>query len=540
MSTASSTGRRYDVLVLGSGLPASVLAAVLARAGVEVGIVAEGTHPRFAAGETAVPYASTLFRALGLRYGLPELVALDGFESTYEEVSRSVGKSPGLGFVHHSADGEGSADGDLLCLAGPRSHPSAALYRQDVDAYLFYTAVRHGAEARQLANVESVQFSDDGVVVSTSRGETFSADYLVDAGGRDSALMKQLGIESREGSGAGPSTRVLHTHMTGVRPFAGAAGDDADAGYGPLHHLFDGGCLRVTPFGNHKGAPNQLSSVELVLNAERFPRTDEQPEAEFRSVLRHVPSAEGRFENAVAVQLWRAPEPHQYVRPVTVGDRWCAIGETPGYDDHFMSDALIRDLHVVDALAARLLEAVPAKDFSAGAFEEIGELDRRLRESGADFASLFWPALQDGLLARAVLHVRQLGMFHSAVKLRHACGELERSGDAVRIALPLPATLPGDGQLPGYQELFAAAAAECQAVQKDGADPREAARRIFELIEGSPLTPPRTGFGDPDARLLGVSGANADAVSKWAQRHAPAGAEAYLQAATDDLASGRI
>ena len=66
--TADGTARpEYDVAILGSGMAGTILASVLARNGARVLIVDAGSHPKFAIGESTIPYTSMLMRLIAER-----------------------------------------------------------------------------------------------------------------------------------------------------------------------------------------------------------------------------------------------------------------------------------------------------------------------------------------------------------------------------------------------------------------------------------------------------------------------------------------
>ena len=83
----------FDVIVLGSGLAGSVLASCLARNGAEVLILDTDTHPRFAIGESTIPYTSMMMRLVSERYDVPEIIAvpiLAGAASYLEWIDRET------------------------------------------------------------------------------------------------------------------------------------------------------------------------------------------------------------------------------------------------------------------------------------------------------------------------------------------------------------------------------------------------------------------------------------------------------------------
>ena len=57
-----------DVVILGAGLAGTTLAACLARQGARVLILDAASHPRFAIGESTIPYTSMLMRLVAERY----------------------------------------------------------------------------------------------------------------------------------------------------------------------------------------------------------------------------------------------------------------------------------------------------------------------------------------------------------------------------------------------------------------------------------------------------------------------------------------
>lgn len=78
---------RYDVAILGAGMAGGTLAAVLARHGVKVLVIDAGTHPRFAVGESTIPYTSTMIKVIADRYQVPEIGSLASFRGIQTKIS---------------------------------------------------------------------------------------------------------------------------------------------------------------------------------------------------------------------------------------------------------------------------------------------------------------------------------------------------------------------------------------------------------------------------------------------------------------------
>jgi FADH2 O2-dependent halogenase len=90
-----------DVVILGSGIAGSTLAAVLARNGASVLMIDAGSHPRFAVGESTTPHTSMLLRLISERYDVPEIKHLTTFENVQSNIARSCGVKRNFGFLYH-------------------------------------------------------------------------------------------------------------------------------------------------------------------------------------------------------------------------------------------------------------------------------------------------------------------------------------------------------------------------------------------------------------------------------------------------------
>ena len=96
-----NTREPYDVIIMGTGIAGSMLGAVLARHGKKVLLLDGGAHPRFAIGESTIPYTSMMFRILATRYDVPEFLNLASFKGARENITAACGEKRNFGFVYH-------------------------------------------------------------------------------------------------------------------------------------------------------------------------------------------------------------------------------------------------------------------------------------------------------------------------------------------------------------------------------------------------------------------------------------------------------
>ena len=63
----------YELAIVGGGIAGCMLAAAMARNGVEVVVIESSTYPKFAIGESMILETSELMRSLALVFDVPEL-----------------------------------------------------------------------------------------------------------------------------------------------------------------------------------------------------------------------------------------------------------------------------------------------------------------------------------------------------------------------------------------------------------------------------------------------------------------------------------
>ncbi|WP_269744709.1 NAD(P)/FAD-dependent oxidoreductase [Plesiocystis pacifica] len=369
------------MIVIGSGISGSMAATILAHKGHSVLIIDGAAHPKFAIGESTVPLTSQTFEHLAAQTGIPELLTLArGPQGIREKIGTTCGIKRAFCFLYHREGEENRPEENNLF--GNVWRDENHLYRQDVDTYIFRAALRYGADALENTRVSSVELDDDGVTVSTVKGQRFRARYLIDGSGPRSPFIKQHELAERPTS-LRTNTRTIFTHMTDVKSYDDCVDNPFSQPWstGTNHHVFDGGWFWVIAFDNWEGATNKVASVGLTLDADRYPpRDDVSPEEEFAEFVGKYPSIARQFEDARAVRPWiRAPK-IQHSSRQCVGDRYCLMAHSYGFVDPLYSIGLIMTVTAVSKLVDPLCKALETDEFAREDFLDVEKaMVRRLR-----------------------------------------------------------------------------------------------------------------------------------------------------------------
>lgn len=525
-----NTTSTYDVAILGSGMAGGMLGSVLARNGVKVLLVDAGTHPRFAVGESTIPYTSILTRVIAERYQVPEIEPLASFTGIQEKVTPRCGRKRNFGFVYHQ---EGRSQDpeqvNQLVLPPAENRTETHLFRQDIDAYLFHVAVGYGAEPRTGTKITEFRIDPDtGVVLHADDGEEYRAKYLVDGSGFRSPLAQEFGLRD-EPTRARHHSRTLFTHMIGVAPF-----DDTTVGrvhgqpspwhQGTLHHVFHGGWLWVIPFDNHEGARNNLCSVGLTLDDRMFPKGKLSPQEEFRDFLRRYPEIAEQFRMAKPVRPWVSTGRLQYSASNTVGDRYCLTSHAAGFVDALYSRGLANTLEIVNALAWRLIEAARDDDWSTGRFADIDTLQQGLFDVHDDLVYSSFLGFRDYCLWNAVVRVWESTNFLPWLTVERAYQDYlqRRDGGVLRDLETRQFAGFVDPIGPEIGALLTFTRETCQSVESGSLDSAEASRQIFKRIQGSEWLPEPWQRGVPENRCFASSPEMFGLARDWGRTKAPA------------------
>ena len=197
---AESTLESCDVLVIGGGPGGSTVAALLAERGHRVVLLEKARHPRFHIGESLLPANLPILDRLGLS---SEVRAIGMEKWAAEFVSPTDGRRQEFQFS----------------MALDKSLPMAyQVRRSEFDHILIRRAAALGARVIEGCRVREVDLDatparvraehDDGVMAS------WSADYVIDASGRDTLLANRLGLKRRNNK---HNSAALYAHFAGAR-----------------------------------------------------------------------------------------------------------------------------------------------------------------------------------------------------------------------------------------------------------------------------------------------------------------------------------
>ncbi len=506
----SETSRSmYDVAILGSGFAGSMLGAILARQGGRVLLLDRGEHPRFALGESTVPHTSMMMRILADRFAVPEIKHCSGFETLRKKVTSSCGIKRNFGFVYHREGERQRPEEATQSVISEASHgPESHYFRQDVDAYLLFAAIRYGADSRQKVEVVDIDITGEGVDLASSKGEHFKARYLVDAAGYRSPVAEKFGLRERP-TRLKTHSRAVFTHMIGVKPYddcvepRGAHGMPRLWSQGTLHHLFDGGWMWVIPFDNHTEATNPLCSVGLNLDSRRFPKpAGISAEEEFREIVARYPDMAAQLDGARAVRDWVSTERLQYSATRNVGYRFCLMSHASGAVDALFSRGMANTCEIVNAVAPVLLKALVDDDFSVEHFDYVDRLQQSQLDYNDRLVHCSYISFTDFDLWNAWYRVWSIGAFYGWLRLNRFYRKYQEKGDPacfeeMEAPLYFGSLCPA---LASFEQLWNATAAEVEAVGQGQQQPAKAAKRLFEILNAIDFVPPLFELGKSERR----------------------------------------
>jgi tetracycline 7-halogenase / FADH2 O2-dependent halogenase len=519
----------YDVAILGSGVAGSMLAAILARNGAKVLLVDQAAHPKFAIGESTIPNMLVSLRTMAERYDVPELLTLSTFTNCHRVIAPSFGVKNHFGFFNHQ-EGQPQDKDQVTMFNFPKLlHETAHLYRQDTDAYLFYVAIKYGAEVRQNFPVVDVEFDDSGVTISSQKGDSARARYVVDASGFRSPLATKLKLRE-EPCRFKHHSRSIWNHMIDVprtdAVFARPKEDTPPVPWyeGTVHHLFPRGWFWVIGFDNHPESLNPLCSVGLTLDPRKYPRMeDKTPEEEFWEMAGRYPDVARQFEGATPMREWVATGRLQYSSKQTAGDRWALLSHAAAFLDPLFSRGLSNTCQAINALSWRLLRAFKDDDFSAERFADFDVLQQALFDGNDNLVNSAFIAFEHYDLWTAVFRIWAWGSNAGTFRAHEAFTRWKKDHDDRHLLELEVVKNPGlhwsDHE--GYNELFMDMVHQTEAFERGDITAEQAADNLYAHLGNADFVPRHFGWTEREKRFINPTPKVLAKTMWWAATQAP-------------------
>ena len=347
--------------------------------GLSVVLLEQGTHPRWAIGESTTPLSNLLLERLSAIYHLPRIAPLAKWGSWQCAYPRmGCGLKRGFTFFH--------GDDRLLVAASPRDEiADTHWFRADVDHFLVKEAQKLGLEYRDRTQIESVVFDEDGANI-TGPAIDLRAGFVIDATGPRGFLHQALQLDESPLPGV-PARESLYSHFTAVARTEPSKHDPYPVDDAAVHHVFAGGWVWVLRFKNGVTSAGVVATRDV---ARELALSEGAPA--WHRLLERLPALQAQFKNATACQPFRHMPQVGYRSPRMVGERWAMLPSAAGFVDPLLSTGFALTLMGIQRLAL-ILENPAAARLQNYARETENDLLAAGRLIGALYATMNnWPA----------------------------------------------------------------------------------------------------------------------------------------------------
>jgi flavin-dependent dehydrogenase len=306
-------GRECDVLVVGGGPAGSTIAALLAQKGRRTVVLEKDRFPRFHIGESLLPLNLPLFDRLGVA----------------DEVRRIGVYKPGAEVI--SDEHAQAATFRFDRNPHVRVDHSYHVRRADFDKLLLDNSRRLGAIIVEGTRVTEVEFGADGcsrVVAIGPDGatSTWFPRFVVDASGRDTLLLKRLGLKRVDKRN---NTAAVFGHFRNVPRRDGSAEGMITI------HLFEHGWFWMIPL------PDDVMSVGLVGTRSFFRTRTGDLDGFLARAIAASPSVAERMIHAEPITPLVTTGNYSYASQRYSGERYILIGDAAAFIDPLFSSGVM-------------------------------------------------------------------------------------------------------------------------------------------------------------------------------------------------------
>jgi FADH2 O2-dependent halogenase len=396
-----------------------------------------------------------------------------------------------------------------------------------------------------------VDFADDGVTLSSDRGEQYRARYVVDASGYRSPLAQKFDLREKP-TRFKHHSRAIWNHMLTVPKtddvFRRPRADTPPVPWyeGTVHHLFERGWFWVIPFDNHPSSRNPLCSVGLTMDPRRYPK---QPgvsaEDEFWEFAGRFPDIARQFEGAKPMREWVSTDRLQYSSTQTVGDRWVILAHAAAFLDPLFSRGLSNTCEAINVLAWRILRGVKDGDFSAERFADVERRQQALFDGNDKLVNAAFISFEDYDLWTAVFRIWAWGSNAGTFRAHEAFRKWRKTGDEAHLRELENVENPGLhwSDHAGYGELFEDMVRQCDAFEAGEITAREAADALYDHLNRAPFVPRHFGWTDRKLRFINPTPPKLARMTFWAATQAPPEVRrimlGFVREATKEFVMGR-
>jgi flavin-dependent dehydrogenase len=370
-ATPQSTGSAScDVLVIGGGPGGSTAASVLAEKGYRVVLLEKARHPRFHIGESLLPANLPILERLGVAAPM-----------------RAIGMEKwGAEFV---SPGDGRRQEFRFAQAWDKSQPLAyQVRRSEFDEILIRRAAQLGARVIEGCRAREVDFleagpgaaagrdavcgSAQGVRVhaehADGRSESWTADYVIDASGRDTFLGNRLQAKHRNKK---HNSAALYAHFTGAQRECGKREGNVTI------YWFDHGWFWFIPLAD--GA----TSIGAVVWPYYMKRRKSSVRDFFLATVALCPPLADRLRAATLVSDVEATGNYSYACDHSHGGNYLLVGDAYSFIDPVFSSGVMLAMNsgVAAADAIHACRTDPARARAA-----LKEFDRISRHGPKQFS----------------------------------------------------------------------------------------------------------------------------------------------------------
>jgi flavin-dependent dehydrogenase len=345
---------RCDVLVIGGGPGGSTAAGLLAQRGHRVVLLEKARHPRFHIGESLLPANLPIFERLGVAAQV-----------------RGIGMEKwGAEFVSHVDERRQEF---LFARGWDKSLPlSYHVRRSEFDEILVRRAAQLGAEVIEgcrVRNVECLARSGRGAATSArvhaehddGRSQSWTADYVVDASGRDTFLAERLQAKRRNKK---HNSAALYAHFAGVRRDCGPREGNV------VIYWFDHGWFWFIPLAD--GA----TSIGAVVWPYYLKTRRTAVREFFLDTIAMCPPLAERLSAATLLSEVQATGNYSYTCDHSHGENYLLVGDAYSFIDPVFSSGVMLAMHtgVAAADAIHTCRTQPAR--TRAAFAEFDRISR--------------------------------------------------------------------------------------------------------------------------------------------------------------------